>query len=188
VSFGFAGGLASGLARGTLIVGTEVVCEDGDRHGTMASPNLVEQFSAAAGAEGLPVHQGILVTSRHILADFTAKAHLRSTSGACAVDMETAGIVEASDEAGMPWVAVRAIVDSATDTLPPACLAALREDGRVATGRLLWMIGRSPSVLRHIVRLAGDTALARRHLSQVFARWAASQVVQSPPEPRVTPR
>jgi hypothetical protein len=31
--------------------------------------------------------------------------------------------------------------------------------------------------------LAGDTALARRHLSQAFERWAKSLVVQCPQEP-----
>jgi hypothetical protein len=72
--------------------------------------------------------------------------------------METVGIVEAADEAGLPWVAVRAIVDSAMDTLPPAC-PRLSVRMAVAMGRLLRMICRSPLVLRHIVRLAGDTAL-----------------------------
>jgi hypothetical protein len=86
--------------------------------------------------------------------------------------METVGIVEAAGEAGLPWLAVRAIVDSATDTLPSACFAALREDGHVAIGRLLRLICRSPQLLWPIARLAGDTAVARRHLSQAFERWA----------------
>jgi adenosylhomocysteine nucleosidase len=183
VSFGFAGGLTPELTRGTLIIGTEVVCEDGSGKWAVASRDLVKQFCAAADAEELPMQQGRLVSSRYIVADPASKADLRNKSGACAVDMETVGIAEAADETGLPWVAVRAIVDRATDTLPPVCLKMLREDGHVATGRLLRMIYRSPWVLRHIVRLAGDTALARRHLSQAFERWAKSLVVQCPQEP-----
>jgi adenosylhomocysteine nucleosidase len=183
VSFGFAGGLTPELARGTLIIGTEVVCEDGSGKRGVASRDLVKQFCAAADAERLPMQQGRLVSSRHIVADPASKADLRNKSGACAVDMETVGIAEAADETGLPWVAVRAIVDRATDTLPPVCLTMLREDGHVATGRLLGMICRSPLVLRHIGRLAGDTVLARRHLSQAFERWANSLVVQCPQEP-----
>jgi adenosylhomocysteine nucleosidase len=186
VSFGFAGGLAPGLARGTIVIGTEVVCEDGVGQWPMASRDLIEQFHAAAIAEELPMQQGKLVTSRHIVADSDAKADLLKKSGACAVDMETLGVVEAAAEASLPWVAVRAIVDSASDTLPAACLKTLRTDGHVATGRLLWMMCRSPLVLRHIVRLAGDTALARRHLSQAFERWAKSHVVPGPQMPRVS--
>jgi adenosylhomocysteine nucleosidase len=183
VSFGFAGGLTPELARGSLIIGTEVVCEDGSGERAVASRDLVKQFCAAADAERLPMQQGRLVSSRHIVADPASKAHLRNKSGACAVDMETVGIAEAADQTGLPWVAVRAIVDRATDTLPPVCLTMLREDGYVATGRLLGMICRSPLVLRHIGRLAGDTARARRQLSQAFERWAKSLVVQCPQEP-----
>lgn len=183
VSFGFAGGLAPELTRGTLIIGTEVVCEDGAGKWPMASRDLIEQFRTAADAEKLPMRQGKLVTSRYIVADPTAKANLRDKSGASAVDMETLGMVEVADEAGLPWVAVRAIVDSASDTLPPAYLTTLREDGHVAAGRLLWMICRSPLVLRHLIRLAGDTALARRHLSQAFERWAKRPVVSCRQEP-----
>ena len=75
--------------------------------------DLVKQFRVAADAEKLPVQQGILMTTRHIVSDPASKAELRGKSGACAVDMETAGIAEAADETGLPWVAVRAIVDRA---------------------------------------------------------------------------
>jgi adenosylhomocysteine nucleosidase len=186
VSFGFAGGLAPGLAPGTIVIGTEVVCEDGVGQWPMASRDLVEQFRAAAVAEELPTQQGKLVTSRDIVADSAAKADLREKSGAWAVDMETLGIVEASHEADLPWVAVRAIVDSVSDTLPPACLWTLRADGHVATRRLLWLMCRSPLVLRHIVRLAGATALARRHLSKAFERWAKNHVMPGPQPPRIS--
>ena len=44
ISFGFAGGLTPELARGTLIIGTEVVCEDGSGKWAVASRDLVNQF------------------------------------------------------------------------------------------------------------------------------------------------
>jgi adenosylhomocysteine nucleosidase len=183
VSFGFAGGLAPEIAPGTVIIGAEVVHEDGSDRSAVASRDLVEQFTAAAAAEGLPMQQGKLVTSASIVSDPTSKAALRNKSEACAVDMETLGIAKAAEEAGLPWVAVRAIVDSAIDTLPLACHTILREDGHVATKRLLWLICRSPLLLRHILRLAGDTAIARRHLSRTFGRWAQGRVVQCCQEP-----
>jgi hypothetical protein len=71
---------------------------------------------------------------------------------------------------------VRAIVDGATETLSPACIATLREDGHVAIGRLLRTSCRSPRLLWHMLRLARDVATARRHLSQAFERWAKSLV------------
>jgi adenosylhomocysteine nucleosidase len=183
VSFGFAGGLTPELARGTLLIGTELVCEDSSRKFAAAHRDLVDQFQTAAEAEELPVQQGALVTSRHLVADPASKTALRGRSRACAVDMETAGIVEAAHEAGLPWVAVRAIIDSAEDSLPAACLTVLRDDGHVATGQLIWTVGRSPQLLWHFLRLAGNMATARRRLSQAFERWTASLTVQCDHEP-----
>jgi adenosylhomocysteine nucleosidase len=183
VSFGFAGGLAPELARGTLVIGTELVCQGSSRKLAVADRDLVNQLQAAADAEELPVQQGMLVTSGHIVADPASKTELRGRSGACAVDMETAGIVEAAHEAGLPWVAVRAIVDGAEDSLPAACLTVLRDDGHVDTGRLIRTVCRSPQLLWPFLRLAGDTAIARRHLSRAFERWTKSLTAQCGQEP-----
>ncbi len=181
-SFGFAGGLTPELARGDLVIGTAVV-EAASGKLAVANRDLAEQFRAAAAAEDLPVRQGRLVTSCHIVANPTAKTELSVRSGACAVDMETAGIVEAAHEAGLPWVAVRAIVDDAEESLPVACLTLLREDGSIALGRLLQTFCRSPKLLWHMLRLARHMATARQHLSQVFERWTKSLTVQRNQEP-----
>jgi adenosylhomocysteine nucleosidase len=178
VSFGFAGGLSPQLTKGSLVIGTGVVCEDPPRILAVANRDLVDQFQAASEAARLSVHRGILVTTRHLVADVSSKAVLRGRSGACAVDMETAGIVEAACEAGLPWVAVRAIVDSAEDHLPAACLTMLRDDGQVATGRLMRTVCWSPRLLGHLLRLAGDTARARRCLSQAFKHWTRTMADQ----------
>lgn len=178
LSVGFAGGLLPALNRGTLIIGTEVVCEDSSLPSAPADRDLVEQFQAAADAEALPVQQGRLVTCHQMIADPASKAVLRGKSGACAVDMETMGIAGVAHAAGLPWAAVRVIVDRAADTLPPAFLTALREDGHVATGRLLRMICRSPQLLCHLLWLVGAAATARRHLSQIFERWTTRLRVQ----------
>jgi adenosylhomocysteine nucleosidase len=178
-SFGFAGGLTPDLTPGALVIGTAVVDEEESGKWTAANRHLVEQFHAAAEAEELPVRQGILVTSRHIVANPSAKAELSVRSGACAVDMETAGMVEVADQAGLPWVAVRAIVDGVEEPLPTACLAMLREDGSIASGRLIQACCRSPKLLWYMLRLARQVATAQRHLSQAFARWTKNPAVQS---------
>jgi adenosylhomocysteine nucleosidase len=182
-SFGFAGGLSPELARGTVVIGTAVVEETASGNLPVADRDLAEQFRAAAAAENLQVGQGLLVTSRQLVANPTAKTALRLRCGACAVDMETAGIVKVAHEAGLPWVAVRAIVDGAEQSLPAACLTMLREDGSIALGRLIQTFCRSPQLLWHMLRLARHTATARRHLSQTFERWTQSLTVQSDQAP-----
>jgi adenosylhomocysteine nucleosidase len=178
VSFGFAGGLSPELARGTLVIGTALVCDDSAGKVVAANRDLVDQIQSAADGAELPVQQGILVTTWQIVADPAAKSALRGRSGACAVDMETAGIVEVAHQVGLPWVAIRAIVDGAGDSLPEACLTTLHEDGHVAAGRLIRTICRSPQLLWHFWQLAGDMATARRHLSQVFERWTKALAAQ----------
>jgi adenosylhomocysteine nucleosidase len=176
-SFGFAGGLTLDLARGDLVIGTAVV-EAVSGKLAAANSDLVEQFRSAAAAKGLPVRQGRLVTSGHVVASPTAKSALSLRSGACAVDMETTGIVEVAEEAGLPWVAVRAIVDSAEDSLPLDYLAMLHEDGSLALGRLIHTFCRSPQLLWHVFQLTRQTITARRHLSQAFECWTKNLTVQ----------
>ncbi len=177
VSFGFAGGLAPQLGRGTLVIGTALVPENSPLAVAVADQRLIARFLAVMQAEGISVHRGTIVTTQHPVADTASKSALRAKSGACAVDMETAAIVEVAGEAGLPWMALRVIIDSAKDALPMACLQALRDDGDVAVGALLRTVLRSPHLLRYFLRLAGDTAAARRHLSRAFERWANSQAV-----------
>lgn len=172
VSFGFAGGLLPGLTQGTLVIGDRVVSEDPAGPLYEANHALVEQILCAARAERLPVWQGAVVAAKRLVPDSLSKAALARKSGGSAVDMETSGIVEVAREAGLEWVAVRAIVDTLDDLLPVECLAALRADGRVGAGQLVRGIWRSPSMIRNLLWLAYRTAIARRHLSCVLQRWA----------------
>lgn len=180
VSFGFAGGLNPQLTRGTLVIATALVADNPSTIVDRAYRNLIDQFQTAAEAEGLPVQQGPIVTTEHVVADAASKAVFWRQSGACAVDMETAGVVQVAREVGLPWGALRAIVDCASEPLPAAYLAALRGDGRVAVGGLVRTLCRSPSLIRHLFTLAAGTAMARRHLSRVLMRWAANPPTQAP--------
>jgi adenosylhomocysteine nucleosidase len=180
ISFGFAGGLGPDLGRGTLVIGTQVVVAAPVRRVSAADRELVEQFYAAAQAEAVPVQRGRLVTTPRIVPDPMSKAALRASSGACAVDMESAGIAAVAEESNLPWTAVRAIVDDLDDTLPAACLPLLRADGRIAIGQLLYALWRSPALLRQMLRLARSATVARRHLSHTFTHWATHMAVACP--------
>jgi adenosylhomocysteine nucleosidase len=180
ISFGFAGGLNPQLTRGTLVIATALVADNPSIIVDKAHRSLIDQFQTAAEAEELAAQQGPIVTTEHIVADTASKAALWRQSGACAVDMETAGVVQVAREVGLPWGALRAIVDDASDPLPAEYLAALHGDGRVAVGGLVWTLCRSPSLLRPLFTLAAGTTMARRHLSRVLTRWAANPPTQAP--------
>ena len=172
VSFGFAGGLSPDLAPGTLVIGDRVVLEDSPVPLYTADCGVVAQMLEAANAAGLPVRRGAVVAVNGLVPDGPSKAALARSSGASVVDMETAGIAEVAHGAGLAWVAVRAIVDTVDERLPVECLTALHADGRVAVGRLVHSIWRSPGMVRDFLWLARRTATARRHLSRVLQHWA----------------
>jgi adenosylhomocysteine nucleosidase len=175
VSFGFAGGLLPGLPSGTLIVGDRLVGGDSRLPGPGADAALVATLTATAAAVRLPCRRGAVVTAADIVADPLSKAALARHTGACAVDMETAGVVEVACRHGLPWVALRAIVDTAEETLDRACLALVRADGRVALRRLIGALRRRPARLRGLIRLGWRAARARRHLGDIVAAWPVLQ-------------
>ena len=102
VSTGFAGGIRSGFHVGDLVLASEVIhAPSGDRH--QPAPSF-SNFSNTAFV-------GPFVTVEKALPDPKAKAWAGSRFGAIAVDMESAAVAHAADQAGVPWVAVRAILD-----------------------------------------------------------------------------
>jgi len=168
MSFGFAGGLVPGLARGTLVIADRLVSEDPEARAYEVDHGLVHQLLTAARSERLPVQRGAIVTTRHAVTSEASKVALAQTSGASAVDMETWGIAQVACQAGIPWVAVRAIVDAVADPLPSACVTALDNNGRVMLRRLSREVWRSPRVIGDLFWLAQCTALARRRLSRLL--------------------
>ena len=80
--------------------------------------------------------------------------------------MESAGVAQVAASNKLPFVAVRAIVDTAGDTLPPAVLAAGTE-GRMRFARLLFGIVRSPREIAAVMRLAQRYRAASRALGAV---------------------
>jgi adenosylhomocysteine nucleosidase len=180
VSLGFAGGLNPRLTRGTLVIATGLVPPHASQVSTEAHKGLGDQFCAAAEAVRVPVQRGPVVTATEVVADATAKAALRQACGADAVDMETAGIAQAAREKNLPWVAMRAIVDGAADSLPVECLTMVGNDGHISMRALMSGICRSPTLLGPMLTLAAGAALARRHLSRVITYWATRLPAEGP--------
>jgi hypothetical protein len=86
--------------------------------------------------------------------------------------METAGIARVACEANLPWLALRAIVDTAAESVPAECLRLVDEAGRLSPRTLLSIACTSPSRLRQVWRLASNSEVARRHLSRLVTHWA----------------
>lgn len=101
VSTGFAGGIQPGLEAGDLVVAEDVVEADSGEH---FHPTL--QVSSQ-----IPVRTGRLVSSRAVAWTRSAKVSLGVRFQALAVDMETAAVARIAESQGVPWMAVRAVLD-----------------------------------------------------------------------------
>ena len=113
VSCGFAGGLDEKVSPGDVVLGTAVRDEGGD---AIASASALRQAVAQA-LSGMPLVEGEVICTTSVAATEEEKRALRQP-GAVAVDMETYPVACAARDAGIPWLAVRTIVDPLASSLP----------------------------------------------------------------------
>ncbi|HKT73669.1 MAG TPA: hypothetical protein VJQ47_12315 [Steroidobacteraceae bacterium] len=162
-SFGMAGGLDSRLPCGVMILPHEVIHLDGRSHATTSSWR--ERLAATIAATSQVV-EGRLLTTSHPIASVAEKAQLFDRTGAAAVDMESFAVAEVAHAHGLPFIAVRVIVDTAADSLPRSVLLAGSE-GPLRIGRLLAELVRQPRDLADLFRLARRYRLASRSLASI---------------------
>lgn len=163
VSWGMAGGLDPDLQAGSICMPSAVVSRDGVHFPTA---ELWRNALMAAIATRCHVVGGKLLTSAVAIGDVAGKAAAFRETGAVAVDMESLAVAQIAVACEVPFVAVRAIVDTAGDTLPQAVMAA-SSDGPVRISRLVLGIARSPLQIAALLRLAHRYRSATRALAAV---------------------
>ena len=170
LSWGLAGGLDPSLEAGSLVLPCEVISPEGRVFLTSAewrqrvSDTLATRFAASSGR---------LLTCREPLGSTAAKALAFRQTGAVAVDMESSAVAEVAAAARVPFLVVRAIVDTGREAVPEVALSATRagEDGP-HFGRLLVALARAPGELPALLRLAHRYRAASRALSAVAGSGA----------------
>ncbi|MDE2295398.1 MAG: hypothetical protein KGL36_08070 [Gammaproteobacteria bacterium] len=169
-SWGVAGGLDPRLRPGAIVLPAEILGPAGERYPTSARWRERERRALAARD---PVHEGAILSQGTAIADPRAKSAAHRASGAVAIDMESAAIGAVAASRGLPFLVVRAIVDTASDALPAAVVAASR-NGRPDVRRLLAGLVRSPGDLPALLGLAGRFRAARRALAAVASAGLAT--------------
>jgi adenosylhomocysteine nucleosidase len=171
LSFGLAGGLDPALDAGTVVLPTEIVSLQGAQF--MTSSDWREQLHVAV-AKHRPPAAGALLSSLQPIDSVADKAAVFRETGAVAVDMESLSIAEVAAAHSLPFVAVRVIVDTATDVLPRAVTAASRA-GQVSMRRLIGGLALAPLELVALIRLAQRYRAAMRSLAAVARSGALTQ-------------
>ena len=170
ISLGVSGGLDPALAPGDLIIGEQVIGDDGgvwECHSYLRG--VIRDAAQAAGAKS-----GVLFGADEIIENTSKKSALYHNHGALAVDMESHGAAKAAAAAGVPFLAIRAVADPADRALPPAALNAVASDGSTRTLATLGAALRDPKQFPALMKLGKDSEAAlktlRRDLGPLFGR------------------
>jgi adenosylhomocysteine nucleosidase len=163
VSWGMAGALDPTLTAGTVCLPSEVISSDG-RCFIAAHPWREALVALLAGNR--PVTCGRLLTSSQAIGTVAAKEVAYAATGAHAVDMESSAVAQVAEMHGLPFIAVRVIVDTAGDVLPRAVVTASRA-GQVQMWRLLGGLLLSPADVAPLIRLALRYRVAMHSLETV---------------------
>lgn len=125
---GVAGALDPALRVGDVVIGVDAVQHDvdvtglgyapgevpGDGVAWSADPELVELAAAAAGElEGVRAVRGRIASGDRFVASAELGARLREEFGAACAEMEGAAVAQVCRRAGVPFVIVRSISDTA---------------------------------------------------------------------------
>jgi adenosylhomocysteine nucleosidase len=164
VSFGIAGGLDPHLRPGTILLPHFVLAENGTRFET--AREWRERVSAEAG-KNLSIAAGTIAGRDRPVLGAQEKRALFEKTGAAAVDMESHAVAEVAREAGLPFLAVRAIADPAARSVPPWALAGIGPEGQTRPLAVLAEIAFRPWEWPALFHLARDTAAAMAGLRRV---------------------
>lgn len=157
ISFGVAGGLAPGLRPGTCIIASTILDDDEQRPtDTRWAQRLIRIIPGA-------VH-GPILGVREPIARADDKSALHRQTGALAVDMESHVVARAAAQHGVPFAAIRVVVDPVERTIPRSALAGARPDGSIDPLAVIRSLARHPRDLLGLVRMSLDTRAARATL------------------------
>ncbi|HEY4187047.1 MAG TPA: hypothetical protein VGP07_18370 [Polyangia bacterium] len=172
---GLAGGLSRDLRAGELVIAERIVSEAASGADTLhAERTLID-----AALRAITARPAVVVTANRIADSVAEKQRLLRLAAApsAVVDLESAGYARAAVRAGIPWIVLRAVSDTADEALPALLNRSRDEGGAVRRGRvvrgLLGELGALPVLLSLRRRL--------RPCAEALAR-AAEALVAAPPD------
>lgn len=168
ISWGVAGGLDPDLRPGTVLFPDEIIGPDG----SILAVDLGwrDRLLARAPDRVFTSTLPLLGTVQPITSPDEKRAAHRRT-GAGAVDMESAAVSAVSNAAGIPFIAVRVVVDAADVCLPEAALTMCDEEGRLRRSSLFRVLVR-PGDWGAMIGLARANAAAGRAMRSL---WLAGE-------------
>lgn len=163
VSLGFAGALVPHLKASELLLCEEVFnaeARDGPdpTQAVRSQPLLLALAEAAAQRQGLAHRRAASVTVPQAIASPEAKRTLARTWPALLVEMESFWVGRVAAARGIPFLALRAVVDELDDWVPDVSL--VDDSGAVQGQKVAAYLLRHPERAQDLIRLAANVAKA----------------------------
>jgi nucleoside phosphorylase len=173
LSTGCAGALAPELAPGDVTVATAVIGNPaGKRFETDASHRA--RACRAAQRAGLRAVVGPVLCSPEALASAAAKQAAAQT-GSVAVEMEGAPIAARAAQAGVPFVSVRAVLDTAGTELRHVGRFIEPQSGAVKPLALAAYLATHPGAVTDLLAMQRMVRAAQSSLQRFFGAWFAEE-------------
>jgi len=164
LSWGFAAALDDHLDAGCLLLPERIIGAAGENYPVNVQwhRDLYNRLEPRHS-----VRTDTLVESRAIVKSSVEKRALAGRTGAAATDMESAAHARLAKERRLPFVVVRAIIDTASTDIPVSVMTALNPHGDISAWKLLANISLRPSDWFKILRLGFQFNAARRSLTGI---------------------
>ncbi len=157
ISTGYCGALDPALGPGEVFV-AEAVAAGSERYAARM-PQAMRNFRS-----------GVLASCDRVVASGEEKRALARESGAAAVDMESAAFAQGACRTGLPFYAVRAVLDGAGEGFTLDFNRLRGPDGRFSRARICGAALRHPlEAVPELIRLERRGRLAARALGDFFA-------------------
>jgi nucleoside phosphorylase len=174
ISCGFAGALDRWLRSGDLVLASSVRDDNDD---VLVAPEAIRRRCREVLVHHVVVVEGELLSATRVAATHAEKQAL-ARPGRLAVDLESWAIARAAHRAGIPWLALRAVVDPLACELPECT----REvDARHTTRALRHALGGLRPALE-IARLGLAAHAATRTLQRALQQLAPELARLGAPE------
>jgi adenosylhomocysteine nucleosidase len=170
IGTGVVGALSAGLKPGDLVLSDRSIMIHGDGGVGEQVTNVSAEHSRAIGRAlanaGIAYSTGAILTSHRVLATGAEKRRAKESTGAIAVDMETAAIASEATARGLPFVAIRAVLDEVDDEIFGAEMA--DEDGNVKPLAATSFLLRNPATMLKLPRMIRNLSRATASISDAL--------------------
>ena len=148
---GVAGGVDPELETGDLLLADRHALQNGASQGAgqaiRPDADMLQSAQKAALELSVPIFSGGSLTVDHLVAEPHERESLRTEYQVYSVNMEDYRAAEAAQNAGVPFLSVRVVLDTASQRLPGYLPGLARSRYKVVT-KILLMPWRIPTMLR----------------------------------------